>query len=67
MLSEATILKYVWQRHQALARWEQGAIAQLLTFPTLPVDETSLRRSNGMVAPSLTGIKSAKVECVTYH
>ena len=45
MLSEATILKYVWQRHQALARWEQTAIAQLLTFPTLPVDETSLRRS----------------------
>ncbi|EQD56280.1 transposase IS66, partial [mine drainage metagenome] len=23
MLSEATILKYVWQLHQALARWEQ--------------------------------------------
>ena len=43
MISEATILKYVWQLHQALARWEQSAIAQLLTLPTLHVDETSLR------------------------
>ena len=43
MISEATILKYVLQLHQALARWEQSAIAQLLTLPTLHVDETSLR------------------------
>ncbi|MHB1609824.1 MAG: IS66 family transposase [Acidiferrobacter thiooxydans] len=43
MLSEATILKYVMQLHQALARWEQGAIARLLTLPALHVDETSLR------------------------
>ena len=43
MLSEATILKYVGQLHQALARWEQGAIARLLTLPALHVDETSLR------------------------
>ena len=43
MLSEATILKYVIQLHQALARWEQGAIARLLTLPALHVDETSLR------------------------
>ena len=42
-ISEATILKYVWQIHQALARWEQEAIAKLLTGPTLHVDETSLR------------------------
>ena len=43
MISEATILKYVWQLHQALARWEQSAIEQLLTLPALHVDETSLR------------------------
>ena len=43
MISEATILKYVRQLHQALARWEQGAIARLLTLPALHVDETSLR------------------------
>ena len=43
MISEATILKYVMQLHQALARWEQSAIERLLTMPALPVDETSLR------------------------
>lgn len=43
MLSEATILKYVLQLHQALARWEQAAIERLLTQPALHVDETSLR------------------------
>ena len=43
MLSEATILKYVRQLHQALARWEQSAIERLLTLPAMHVDETSLR------------------------
>ena len=43
MLSEATILKYVLQLHQALARWEQMAIERLLTQPAMHVDETSLR------------------------
>jgi len=43
MISEATILKYVRQLHQALARWEQEAIARLLTLPAMHVDETSLR------------------------
>ncbi|MHB8252180.1 MAG: IS66 family transposase [Acidiferrobacter sp.] len=43
MISEATILKYVWQLHQALARWEQSAIERLLTLPAMHVDETSLR------------------------
>ncbi|MCP4210018.1 MAG: IS66 family transposase, partial [Halieaceae bacterium] len=43
ILSEATILKYVWQLHQALEAWEQSAIEQLLQMPTLHVDETSLR------------------------
>jgi len=43
VVSEATILKYVLQLHQALARWEQSAIEQLLTLPAMHVDETSLR------------------------
>jgi transposase len=42
-ISEATILKYVMQLHRALAPWEQAAIEQLLSQPTLHVDETSLR------------------------
>lgn len=43
LLSEATLLKYVLQLHQALARWEQSAIEQLMAMPALHVDETSLR------------------------
>ena len=43
VISEATILKYVMQLHQALAAWEQAAIEQILSQPTLHVDETSLR------------------------
>ena len=43
VLSEATILKYVLQLHQALAAWEQAAIEQVLSQPTVHVDETSLR------------------------
>ena len=42
-ISEATILKYVMQLHQALAAWEDAAIDQILSRPTLHVDETSLR------------------------
>ena len=43
LLSEATILQYVMHLHQALAAWEQAAIEQILSQPTLHVDETSLR------------------------
>jgi len=43
ILSEATILKYVMQLHQALKKWEQDAIEKILTMPALHVDETSLR------------------------
>jgi transposase len=43
VISEATILKYVLQLHQALQKWEQAAIEQLLTLPAMHVDETSLR------------------------
>lgn len=42
-LSEATILKYVMQLHQALEKWEQGAIEKILAMPAMHVDETSLR------------------------
>ncbi len=42
-ISEATILKYVMQLHQALAAWERSAIEQLLEMPAMHVDETSLR------------------------
>ena len=42
-ISEATILKYAMQLHQALAAWEDAAIDQILSRPTLHVDETSLR------------------------
>jgi transposase len=42
-ISEATILKYVLQLHQALAAWERAAIEQILTRPSMHVDETSLR------------------------
>ena len=43
VISEATILKYVMQLHQALATWEHSAIEQILSQPVLHVDETSLR------------------------
>jgi len=43
VLSEATILKYVMQLHQALETWEQSSIEQLLQMPAIHVDETSLR------------------------
>ena len=43
ILSEATILKYVMQLHQALEKWEQEAIEKLLAMPAMHVDETSLR------------------------
>ena len=43
VISEATILKYVLQLHQSLEEWENSAIDQLLSMPTLHVDETSMR------------------------
>ena len=43
LLSEATLLGYIAQLHQALAEWEHQAIERLLAQPAMPVDETSLR------------------------
>lgn len=42
-ISEATILKYVTQLNLALEQWEQNSLEQLLSLPSLHVDETSLR------------------------
>ena len=42
-LSEATVLRYILQLHQALEAWERDSVAQLLACPTIHVDETSLR------------------------
>jgi transposase len=43
LISEATILKYVLQLHQALEQWEKASIERLLAMPAMHVDETSLR------------------------
>ncbi len=42
MISEATILKYVSLLYLALESWEQSAIEQMLTMPSIHVDETTL-------------------------
>ena len=42
-LSEATLLKYVWLLHEALARWERTSIERLVQAPALHADETSVR------------------------
>jgi hypothetical protein len=42
-ISEATMLKYILQLHQALESWERAAIETLLAAPAMHVDETSLR------------------------
>ena len=43
VISEATLLKFVWRLHLALERWEADAIVDILQAPSLHVDETSLR------------------------
>ncbi len=43
LISEATLLSYILQLHQALEVWERTAIEQLLAEPAMHVDETSLR------------------------
>ena len=42
-ISEAVMLKYILQLHEALEVWEQDAIRQLLESPVMHVDETSMR------------------------
>lgn len=43
VISEASLLKFVWRLHQALEDWEAEAIKTLLQAPSLHVDETSFR------------------------
>lgn len=43
VISEASLLKFVWRLHQALEGWEAEAINTLLQAPSLHVDETSFR------------------------
>ena len=43
LISQASILKYVLQLHQALEPWEKASIERLLAMPAMHVDETSLR------------------------
>lgn len=43
VVSEASLLKFIWKLHLALAPWEQRAIEALLLKPCVNVDETSLR------------------------
>ena len=43
VISEATLLKFVFRLYQALEAWELDAIEQILKAPTINVDETSLR------------------------
>lgn len=43
VISEATLLKFVWRLHLSLEAWEAEAIADILKAPSLHVDETSLR------------------------
>lgn len=43
VISEASLLKFVWRLHQALEDWEVSAKDKLLKMPAMNVDETSLR------------------------
>ncbi len=43
VLSEATLLKFVWRLHQSLETWEAKAIDSILQAPSIHVDETSFR------------------------
>jgi len=43
VISEASLLNFVFRLHEALQRWEAQAIEQILKSPTLHTDETSLR------------------------
>lgn len=43
VLSEASLLKFVFRLHQALEGWEMEAIESLLVAPSIHVDETSFR------------------------
>ncbi len=41
VISEASLLKFIWRLNQALEPWEANAIEKILQAPTIHVDETS--------------------------
>ncbi len=43
VISEATLLKFVWRLHQSLEAWEKKSIESILQAPSIHVDETSFR------------------------
>jgi len=43
IISEATLIKYVIRLNEALAKWEADAIEEILKYPAIHVDETSMR------------------------
>jgi transposase len=43
VISEASLLKFVWRLYQALESWELQAKEELLKTPSINVDETSFR------------------------
>lgn len=43
VISEATLLKFVWRLYQALEKWEAKSIESILQAPSIHVDETSFR------------------------
>lgn len=43
VISEATLLKFVWRLYQALENWESRSIESILQAPSIHVDETSFR------------------------
>ncbi len=43
VISEASLLKFLWRLNQSLEQWEAQAIESILQVPSIHVDETSLR------------------------
>jgi len=43
VISEATLLKFVWRLHQSLESWEAKSIENIIQAPSIHVDETSFR------------------------
>ncbi len=43
VISEATLLKFIWRLHQSLEEWETKSIESILQAPSIHVDETSFR------------------------
>jgi len=43
VISEASLLKFIWHFYKSLEQWEAGEIESLLKSPSVHVDEASLR------------------------